>query len=405
MNRMILEEHRGIGLGNLSSRISEILHMPTPARKLQPILKPIKSYKRPKAAFKKRTPLRIQNLSSASTKRNSKLRLNQMLGSSVLQTVEHGFLVQEAEIRALPKIRPSKPAAQNPKLNFTKSRAVTEPSNSNVIVIDADTDSAEVRNTNMADEQSKKCHSQSSSKSGLPFTDQSELFKDMDIEPGTNTNENVSVTPDASVGKAKNHHPGRGFPIKRVDHIVLPTASLESVSSEKSSGDKAKHVVFPCLQLPRSTEKLSVPKGPAKQQTDIDKNRPFRLKKRIMTLLELVSKRDRSLKVKNNSVVPTSEFESSVRRPREKAKKERYTKLNSDRKHQRYKSQEKSSFEGALGQGHSSEITNKRHNGHLMFEDFDDAPFNLNNDNWASSPLKPSTKQSSEENHGMWYSG
>ena len=410
---MILEDTRG--LGNLSSRISEILHMPTPSRRLQPILKPIKSYKRPKAAFKKRTPLRIQSSTSTSAKKSGKLRLNQMLGSSVLQRVEHGFLVQEAKIPALPKIRPIKPAAEKDKLrsDVEEFKANPKPSNN-----DDEAESKKVKNSNMIDKQLKLKEFQSSSTSGLQFTDQSaSISHDLNIQPETNI---LNVIQEAS-GIVNSNTTNQTNSInqdrlsRRVDHIVLPTASLETISSGRSSGDKAKHLVFPCLQLPRSTEKLNIPSPTTESKEtpkhhdlcDIDKNRP-KLKKRIMTLLELVSKRDRSLKskIKNNSVFPNPEFSANVGKPREKTKREKRPKLkvNVDRKNQRYKSQENQS-EGTLGQAHSSEIANSRQNGYLTFEDFDDVPFNLNNENWGS-PLKPNTKRSSKENlRKFWYSG
>ena len=402
---MILEDTRG--LGNLSSRISEILHMPTPSRRLQPILKPIKSYKRPKAAFKKRTPLRVQSSTTTSAKKSGKLRLNQMLGSSVLQRVEHGFLVQEAKIPALPKIRPIKPAAERVKLrsDVEVSKANPKPSNN-----DDEAESKKVKNSNMIDKKLKLKECQSSSKSGLQLsTDQfASISHDYNVQSETNVL-NVNVMQEASgilnsnTTKQTNSKDQERLS-RRVDHIVLPTASLETISSDRSSGEKTKHIVFPCLQLPRSTEKLNIPKTRSKEtpkhESDIDKNRP-KLKKRIMTLLELVSKRDRSmkLKMKNNTVVPSPELTANVGKTREKKDRERHPKL----KNQRYRSQENPS-EGNSGQAHSSETNNSRQNGYLTFEDFDDVPFNLNNENWAS-PLKQSTRGLSKENRKFWYSG
>ena len=61
---------------NYSRRISEILEMPTPKRKLHPILPPIKCDSRPKAAFKTRTPIEQRQFLAKPVKR---LSLSQML--------------------------------------------------------------------------------------------------------------------------------------------------------------------------------------------------------------------------------------------------------------------------------------------------------------------------------------
>ena len=319
MKGMLPEEYAA--LGNLSNRISEILHMPAPRRKLQPILKPIKIYKRPKAAFKKRTPLQVDQ--TPSKKKTERLCLDQMLSFPVITEAKIEDLIPDKTMPTLPKISPIRSnlsqGVPTSKLSFQQSEMSIETS--------------------------------------LLFLNGWESYKKLD--PSV-YKDSVSQLKTSDLRSAKGSQEKDGESVKRIDHIVLPTASLETISSDNSSADKTKKVKFPCLQLlPRSAEK---PKEEIKEKDRRhfadSKNRKPKFKKRIMTLLEMVSKRDRFMKTKSNVVNPM--FEANLD-----------TEIN-----QKYSNMRLNRYKSLDNDSHQS-----KKSGFLMFEDFDDLQFNLNSEN------------------------
>lgn len=315
--RGLPEEYKAFG--NFSSRISEILHMPTPRRKLQPILRPIKSYNRPKAAFRKRTPIRIDT--PFITKQVDGPRLNQKMSFG-----------------------PDKKVDQDEKKYTTlvtpRSVAVSE--------------------------QKFPDHPLTLKKSKIGDITQPERSVDEDLFGGT------------SLVSAKKKDCGSD--LKDLSHIVLPTTSLETISSDRSSADKSNKLVFPCLQIPRPNEKVKIEeKDKPKDDFNPVKRRKPKLKKRIMTLLDLVSKRDISMKSKSNVVKPSSQESLWRRKGRKMA-----SFSTSSSKISRYErtglTNSDSSAEAFVRHQIPFGVSNQL-GAPLQFEDFDDLPFNLNNDN------------------------
>ena len=332
-------------LGNLSNRISEILHMPTPKRKLQPILKPIKSYRRPKAAFKKRTPVAVDGAFVAKQTTET-LQLNQMLSFAAVPKAESDHSLTGSSLPPLPKISPIKSSlhsASTSKLSFQQSKVSIE----TLVVSHCSESKSELSIKEKVSP--SNCFELRSDKKG------------QEIEVGV---------------------------VKRIDHIVLPTASLDTLSSDKSLGDKTKKVVFPCLQIPRSIDETKEVKENERRHFSDSKHRKPKFRKRIMTLLDLVSKRDRSMKVKSNAVIPI--FEASPW----KGKKSKYPNT-SFMKSRQYQSVDNRDM---------TKSQKKDSNSDLTFEDFDDLQFNLNNENVTPARLELPISRQTKGNPGFWKS-
>ena len=128
---------------NFSNRISEILNMPTPQRKLQPILKPIVNNSRPKAAFKRRTP---PQTGSSKVRASKGLNLRQMLNptdGSTISTVPSSQKIrkQKKEIdlpNSISELQTPEPIKRmrSSRSQIQKTDVIEQPSQSDMMMVE-----------------------------------------------------------------------------------------------------------------------------------------------------------------------------------------------------------------------------------------------------------------------------
>lgn len=267
---------------NFSKRISEILSMPTPKRKLQPLLKPILK-RRPKAAFKQRTMIEVMSMDDVNFRKpkQTTLSLQQMLGTNTEPESASSTtaLVEKLRVRVMP-----------PALISLPGTLVPEPSPVTLTL----------RNNRIP----------------IPMILQREQFNPLPHEVEHDLQIEDHEVPGVS-----------GIPNrKNGDPIIIPVISAESLSTESLRSSKKS--MFTLLPMSRKftdltitqNSKTCVSKTGSEQSADSSSKSlkiktKTKIRSRIFTLLELIARREKFSYSKSNSKVTNEYLQSPEKDP------------------------------------------------------------------------------------------